>query len=124
MKDFFSNMEREAIEMMIAAEPTATADALREQLNQIVAVETKETGVGFFKEIALSTTVKPLAGEASFVLKGVHADIGNREECYVMFVFFVFFVADGLLRTLESVTTEEKWPEKLEPYKLSYTQRV
>ncbi len=121
MTGYFSNMEREAMEMMIAAEPDSNAEAFREQLNEIVGVKTNATGVGFFKEIELSSKAKPLPGKTSFVLQGVHADVGNREESCVM---FVFFVVDGFLRTLESVTTEDKWPEKLEPYKLAYTPRV
>lgn len=121
MTVYFSSMEREAMELMIAAEPDSNAEAFREQLNEIVSVKTNATGVGFYKKIELSSKAKPLPGRAYFVLKGVHADIGNREDSCVM---FVFFVVDGFLRTLESVTTEDNWPEKLEPYKLAYTPRV
>jgi len=114
-------MELEAMEMMIAAEPKFIADSLREQLKNVTAVKVEMTGVGFFKELELSSNVKPVSGTASFVLPGVHAIIDDQEEQCLM---FVFFVVDGFLRTLEGATTLAVWPEILEPYSLHHTRRV
>ena len=117
----FSQMECEAMAMMIAAEPAPIADALREQLKHVGDVHVTASGVGFFKNMALTSEAKPLPNRASFVLPGVHADIGRDEQHCVM---FVLFVEDGYLRTLESVTPEDRWPEQLEPYTFSYTPRI
>ena len=119
--NYFTKMELEAMEMMIAAEPKPIADNLREQLKNVTAVKVETTGVGFFKDLELSANAKPLLGKGSFVLRGVHALIDDREEQCAM---FVFFVVDGFLRTLEGATPEEKWPETLEPYRLYYTKQV
>jgi hypothetical protein len=121
VKNHFTEMEVEAIDMMIAAEPPLIADALREQLRNLTAIEVESTGVGFFKYLELSANAQPLSGKRSFTLRGVHAVIDGRLDQTVM---FVLFVKDGLLRMLESVTLEEKWPEKLEPYRLEYTRIV
>ena len=114
----FTKVEIESIELMIAAEPRAIAQHLREQLEEVVAVETKASGVGFFKDLVLSQKAIPLPGKRSYPLRGTDAVFGENEEHCAM---YVLFLEGGLVSCLESSTPFEEWVDVTEPYKLSVT---
>ena len=121
MKELFSEMEREAMEMMIASEHTLIGVDLREQLSEVVDVKVEPTGVGFFKRFERSSKAKPLPRQATFLNSNVSAGLEDRNDhC----IFFVFHIVNGFLHTLESVTTADEWPENLGLYKLAYTAQV
>ena len=77
------------------------------------------TGCGFRAEFHVLHGHPPLAGEPSFEVTDVYAELPGTEHI----VNFALFVRSGRLAMLEGATTDASWPEDLDGAFLLYNTR-
>ena len=81
------------------------------------AIKKKEfSGSGFFTNFEIPKNALVLPKKRSFQFGDVVGEINDVENG----VGFVLFVKEGKIDMLEGYTYEEKWPDKIINYKLSY----
>lgn len=91
--------------------------ALREQFEVTKVARREMTGSGFYTQFAVSDSTRRVPGNRSFKFGDVIAKIpGLNFGAGVL-----LYVKDGVLDMLEGYSFEEKWPEQISNFELSYT---
>lgn len=89
---------------------------LREQMAASVCRGPKFTGAGFFADIAVGSSAKPLRNRPTFRIEDVAGEIAGL----VNGAGFILSVKDGFIDQLEGYSFNEAWPRIIEGYALNY----
>ena len=88
---------------------------LRKQYETAKIKHREFSGVGFFTTFDISDSYK-LDSNKSFQLGDVKGEVNNVKNG----VGFILFIQEGKINMLEGYTYDEKWPEEITNYRLSY----
>ncbi|WP_027407960.1 hypothetical protein [Anoxybacteroides tepidamans] len=93
-------------------------ETLRLQYNCATIKDIELTGVGFYISYLIPEHAPRIQGKKSFYIGDLSGEIEGINDG----VGFVLFVKDGIIDLLEGHTYgDEKWPEVIVNYKLSFT---
>ena len=91
-------------------------ESLSLQLNSANVQQREHTGVGQYTSIGFSSPVMPLAGQPSFCLGDVLADVYGVPSG----VGFILWVDQGVISTLEIYTYQEELPSEVQTFSVRY----
>ena len=116
MSEQLIELERKVLEKLLVGDHPVIRN-LRTQLSEIQVVKRDFTGSGFITSFRVdSSLIAPSLQGKDFKFGDVVADIENLEHG----AGFVLYVANGAIDALEGYSFEEKWPERISQFKLSY----
>lgn len=116
-KKKFEILEKMVVEKILSGDDRVL-DILRKQYNDSVVESREFTGAGFYTTFKINDSAPMLVGKNSFQLGDVIGTIKGVKYG----VGFVLFIKDGKIDFLEGYTYgEEKWPENIEDFRLSFT---
>jgi hypothetical protein len=111
-----NSLEDRVTRMLLAGDDEALV-VLREQIQQAEVLSRKWTGVGFFTEFLIPSTVTRLVGCSSFKLGDVDGTASNIKDG----LGFLLYISDGYISMLEGYTYGDSWPNEVEGLQLAYS---
>jgi hypothetical protein len=108
-------LERGVMEMLVAGDD-ASLQILANQFAQATLASRELTGVGFYANFAVPSSVPRLEGNGSAHFGDVTAQIDGLQHG----AGFVLHIRDGLISCLEGYSFDEPWPADTNSFKLSY----
>jgi len=92
-----NELEKSVLEQILRQAPCNQIPLLREQIDGASVVSRKNTGVGFYTELRIGKTARPIEAK---VIGDVRADIEGFDQP----MLFLLFLRDGLIHKLEGAT--------------------
>jgi hypothetical protein len=100
-----NELERQVMEFLLRGDHPIL-EALRLQLAASSVASREMTGVGFFTNFEVPSSVARIRNSARMVISDVHAEIDGLSHG----AGFLLFVTNGCLDFLEAFIYEDKWP--------------
>lgn len=111
----FEYFERAVMKKLLEGEEEIL-DILRKQYELAQVKKRDFSGAGFFTSFQIPKNAPKLDSNKSFQIGDLIAEMQGVNEG----VSFVLFIKDGLIDFLEGYSYDEKWPETIGEYQLSY----
>ncbi len=113
-KGNFEKFKSDIMQMLLDGENDTLLILRKQYLN--AKMTTEFTGVGFFTHFEIPESVSKLDPPRSFQIGDIHCQMNGLQYG----AGFVIFVKNGTLIMLEGYTYDEKWPDVITDYHLSY----
>ena len=107
----FSRLEKAAIEAILS-QPVDGMEVVRTQFSAASVVKRDYTGVGFFTNISVPSSVPPMPDSKELRDALFHGAGGWPESDRDGLVMFILWTTDGYISCLEGCTVRDLWPEE------------
>lgn len=118
MKNTFLKIEQAVLEMLLAGSIPLLVE-LRRQFEVCTIKKRKFTGHGFFTDFSVPEETQKRVGLDLVLDDVLGEDISGLQNG----AGFLLFIKDGILDYLEGFSYEERWPESVNEFKLTYSKK-